>query len=107
MEALQERIRDPTLQAGDLLAWMVEKLDYLEYFQDYYGKGEHSDEKRHAVMNFIRYLSQYPYHTYRSCSITLNNLDTTQGKPEDELIVFTTIFRTKGLEYDFVIDPRM
>jgi DNA helicase II / ATP-dependent DNA helicase PcrA len=32
-------------------------------------------------------------------------LDTTQGKGEDELIVFTTIFRTKGLEFDYVVLP--
>ena len=104
MEALQERIRDPTLQAGDLLAWMVEKLNYLEYFRDYYGEGEHSDEKRSVVTNFIRYLSNI-HITHAQLFDHLEQLDTTQGKPEDELIVFTTIFRTKGLEFDFVVIP--
>ena len=28
------------------------------------------------------------------------------GNPEEELIVFTTIFRTKGLEYDYVVLPQ-
>ena len=104
MEALQERTRDPTLQAGDLLAWMVEKLDYLEYFQDYYGKGEHSDEKRSAVTNFIRYLSNI-HISHCLLFDHIEQLDTTQGKPEDEQIVFTSIFRTKGLEYDFIVIP--
>jgi len=36
----------------------------------------------------------------------IQHLDTTQGKSDDDLIVFTTIFRTKGLEYDFVVLPQ-
>ena len=32
-------------------------------------------------------------------------LDPTRGKPEEEQIVMTTVFRTKGLEYDYVFIP--
>ena len=105
MELLHERLKEPGLLAGTLLDWMVQSLDYLTYFQDYYGKGEHAEEKKYAVLNFIRYVTN-------SASTPLNllehlaKLDTTQGKPDEELIVFTTIFRTKGLEYDYVVLPQ-
>jgi ATP-dependent exoDNAse (exonuclease V) beta subunit len=36
----------------------------------------------------------------------LNLLDTTQGRSEEELIVSTTIYRTKGLEFDYVLIPQ-
>jgi len=84
---------------------VVQSLDYLAYFQDYYGKGEHADEKKYAVLNFIRYVTQLNL-TPADLLEYLAKLDTTQGKPADELIVFTTIFRTKGLEYDYVVLPQ-
>ena len=52
------RLAEPQIKAGELLDWMVETLDYLEYFQDYYGKGEHAEEKKYAVVNFIQYVTQ-------------------------------------------------
>ena len=105
LEELIEKLNDTDLSAGDLLSWMVEELDYLSYFQDYYGEGEHSDEKMQAVQNFIRYISLIPIKP-RELFEHLAHLDTTQGRPEEELIVFTTIFRTKGLEYDYVVIPQ-
>jgi DNA helicase II / ATP-dependent DNA helicase PcrA len=105
MDNLHEKLLLPSMKAGDLLAWMVEWLGYLDYFKDYYGDGEHSDEKRHAVVNFIRYVTLINLKPAEIFS-HLDNLDTTQGKPENELIVFTTIYRTKGLEFDFVVVPQ-
>ena len=35
----------------------------------------------------------------------VENLDTTLGADADQIITMTTIFRTKGLEYDYVILP--
>jgi DNA helicase-2/ATP-dependent DNA helicase PcrA len=105
LELLGNRIQEPDTRAGDLLAWMVETLGYLDYFQDYYGEGEHSDDKRQAVTNFIRYIRMIPIKPVELLDY-LSQLDTTQGKPDEELIVFTTIFRTKGLEYDYVVIPQ-
>ena len=96
---------EPDIRAGELLDWMVASLDYLVYFQDYYGQGEHADEKKYAVINFIRYVTQLNVSPL-NLLLHLERLDTTQGKPDEELIVFTTIFRTKGLEYDFVVLPQ-
>jgi DNA helicase II / ATP-dependent DNA helicase PcrA len=105
LEALQERLNEKGTKAGELLDWTVQSLDYLAYFQDYYGKGEHADEKKYAVVNFIRYVTNLQI-APDSLLDHLAKLDTTQGKPDDELIIFTTIFRTKGLEYDYVVLPQ-
>ena len=42
LEELHSRLQDSNPMAGELLDWMVTELDYLSYFQDYYGEGEHS-----------------------------------------------------------------
>jgi DNA helicase II / ATP-dependent DNA helicase PcrA len=93
------------MKAGNLLEWMVNALDYLSYFQDYYGKGEHADEKKFAVVNFIGYVTQLNVSPLTLLE-QLKRMDTTQGRPEDELIVFTSIHRTKGLEFDYVVLPQ-
>jgi DNA helicase-2/ATP-dependent DNA helicase PcrA len=105
LEELEIKSQGDEIQAGELLEWMVSNLDYLSYFQNYYGQGEHADEKKFAVINFIRYVTQL-HVSPQSLLNHLEKLDTTQGKPEAELIIFTTIFRTKGLEYDYVIIPQ-
>jgi DNA helicase-2/ATP-dependent DNA helicase PcrA len=101
---LQTKIRSSS--AGEILSWMVGSLDYLAYFQNYYGKGEHSDEKAHAVTHFIKYVEQLHLSPLQMLN-HIAQLDTTQGRPEEELILFTTIFRTKGLEFDYVLLPQV
>jgi DNA helicase II / ATP-dependent DNA helicase PcrA len=91
--------------ASEVLTWMLTRLDLLAYFQDYYGAGENADEKSRGLIHFLQYVKELrlsPLDLLKQ----LSKIDTTQGKPEKELIVFTTIFRTKGLEYDYVIIPQ-
>ena len=105
LRELADQVSQAVMLAGDLLDWMIQRLNYLDYFQDYYGRGEHADEKKFAVLNFIRFVSRL--HLSPAALLEhLASLDTTQGKPEAEQIVFTTIFRTKGLEYDYVLIPQ-
>ncbi len=105
LETLQCKLQDPTEEAGNLLEWMVDDLHFLDYFQNYYGKGEHADEKKFAVQHFIGYVGTLHLPPI-SLLERLKKLDTTQGKPDSELVLFTTIFRTKGLEYDYVVIPQ-
>jgi DNA helicase II / ATP-dependent DNA helicase PcrA len=92
------------IQAGDLLSQMVDKMGYLQSFQDYYGDGEHADGKIRAVENFLEY-TRYTNLTPLGLLDLIDRLDTTQGLPLEEQVVFTTIFRTKGLEFDYVFLP--
>lgn len=90
--------------AGELLNDLVQRTGYLDAFQNYYGAGEHADGKIMAVGNFLEYV-RHTRLTPLSLLELIAKLDTTQGAPEEEQVVFTTIFRTKGLEYDYVILP--
>ncbi len=103
LQSLQMRLKDP--DASEVLSWMVKELDYLAYFQDYYGRGENADEKSHAILHFIQYVKNLKI-TPLALIEQLKDLDTTQGVSEDQQIRFTTIFRTKGLEFDFVLLPQ-
>lgn len=91
--------------AGEVLQIMVDWLNYLDYFQKYYGSGETADEKANAVTHFIEFVKTQKL-TPLQLLEHLNLLDTTRGKPEEQLIVFTTIYRTKGLEFDYVLIPQ-
>lgn len=90
--------------AGELLREIVAQTQYLESFQNYYGDGEHADGKIMAVQNFLEYVGHTRL-TPLSLLDHIARLDTTQGKPIEEQVVFTTIFRTKGLEFDYVFLP--
>jgi DNA helicase-2/ATP-dependent DNA helicase PcrA len=90
--------------AGDLLHDLVDQTGYLDSFQNYYGDGEHADGKVMAVQNFLEYVGHTKL-TPLSLLDHIARLDTTQGKPIEEQVVFTTIFRTKGLEFDYVLLP--
>ena len=102
LDGLQSRLNR---EASESLSWLVDKLDYLAYFQKYYGNGETADEKANAVTHFIEHVATLNTNTLALLA-QLARLDTTQGKPDDELILFTTIFRTKGLEFDYVVIPQ-
>jgi len=105
LDRLQERItKQATLPAGELLDWLVETLNYLQHFDDYYGQSESSEDRKRAIQFFCSYATttglgvlDFVHH--------VEQFDTTQGKPEEEQVRMTTVFRTKGLEYDYVVIP--
>ncbi|MCZ7543300.1 MAG: hypothetical protein M5R40_07050 [Anaerolineae bacterium] len=105
IERLWERItQEAGLNAGDLLEWMVAGLDYYAHFDNYYGKGESSEDRKRAVAYFCSYgrgIGLEPLNFVAH----VESLDTTRGVPEKDQILMTTVFRTKGLEFDYVVIP--
>jgi len=105
VERWNERLFEETdLLAGELLHSIVETLNYLQHFDNYYGNGEASEDRKRAVVSFCQYadrLQMRPMDFIRH----VESLDTTRGAPEEDQIIMTTIFRTKGLEYDYVVIP--
>jgi DNA helicase-2/ATP-dependent DNA helicase PcrA len=87
-----------------LLGDLVEMLDYLSHYDNYYGKGETSYEKKESVLNFLDYALQKKLPPEEFLE-HIAGLDTTRGEPEDQQIVMTTVYRVKGLEYDYVFIP--
>ncbi len=102
---IRERVEaEVKLSAGDLLEWIVEHTGYFAHFERYYGGKEASIERIASVRNFLRFakdteLTTQPFLDY------LLKLDPTQGQPSDNVVLMTTVYRTKGLEYDYVFLP--
>lgn len=90
--------------AHDLLRWLVNEVEYTKHFENYYGGGEESAERKLAVDALLAY-AQRTRHTPLEFLAHIDHLDSTQGAPAEQLICMTTIFRTKGLEYDYVFMP--
>lgn len=106
LDRIRERVtREPRLMAGHLLRWLVNSLDYLEHFTDYYGDGAESFDRKRAVSNFLDYAAGTGLRPLEFIE-HVERLDTTQGAPENQQIVMTTVFREKGCEYDYVFIPQ-
>src|SRR5690606_29233054 len=46
---------EPNWKAGDALQWLVDALDYMSYFDDYYGPGETSYDRQSSVLSFLSF----------------------------------------------------
>jgi DNA helicase II / ATP-dependent DNA helicase PcrA len=97
-------VNAPDTPAGKVLKGLVFRLDYEAHFDNYYGNGENSEDRKRSVLEFCAYASK----TRKSVPdflMHIESLDTTRGYPEDQQIIMTTIFRVKGEEFDYVIIP--
>jgi len=105
LERAHKRLSANPKESTDiLLSELIISIDYFTHFENYYGKGEASFEHKESILNFIEYAkgTGLPAQEFLD---HVAKLDTTRGVPNDQQIVMTTIFRTKGLEYDYVIIP--
>jgi DNA helicase-2/ATP-dependent DNA helicase PcrA len=99
-------IQDPEQGlAGNFLAWLDEELGVSRHFDNYYGKGEGSSERKGAIANLILFAKESGL-TAQGFLDLVDSFDPTCGQPERQQIRLTSIFRTKGLEYDYVFIPR-
>lgn len=107
MEALQtayEMIQDQQAKAGVVLRWISDNIEYSDHFENYYGHGEKSIDRQNSIEEFLSYADAVQFEISEFVD-HLDHLDPTQGFPPDQQIVMTTVFKTKGLEYDHVIIP--
>ena len=90
--------------AAEVLTWFIEVLGYREYFRDYYGDGSESEERLQTLDAFLAYCAIQRV-TIGDLLAHVDRLDPTAGAPIDQQVTLTTVFRTKGLEFDYVIIP--
>lgn len=92
------------LQAGPFIEWLATAVNYDNHFDNYYGKGEHSADRKLAIRNLIDYAN---FTKMRPVDFLahVKNQDPTWGAPKEKQVLMTTIFKTKGLEYDYVLLP--
>ena len=102
---LHEWLTDaPPPPAGDVLASLVRMIGLEQGMIELYGDSESAAERLLAVDQFIAYArdTELPPLAFLE---HVAGLDPTQGRPEHEQIMMTSIFQTKGLEFDYVIIP--
>jgi len=103
LENVKLRIEEG-IKAGELIQWIVNRLNYLDHFDNYYGKGEDSYDRKETIINFITYAKNQNQPVVQFLQ-HIDKLDPTRGVPKDQQIVMTTVFRIKGLEYEYVFIP--
>jgi DNA helicase-2/ATP-dependent DNA helicase PcrA len=105
LERLHEIVTDPGgLRAGPALALLVEMVDYGRRLQEFYGDGEAAADRMLGIDHLIGYAGETGLDPLAFVA-HVAALDPTQGQPDDQLIMMTTIFKTKGLEFDYVVIP--
>jgi DNA helicase-2/ATP-dependent DNA helicase PcrA len=103
LEAIGENISH--LKASDLLSWLVDTIDYFQHLEAYYGDGPESLNRKQNIASLTAYAEDTGLPPAEFVA-HINELDTTRGVPENELITMSTAYRAKGLEFDHVLVPR-
>ena len=90
--------------AGPLLEQIDQELEFQQHYKNYYGEGETSLIRMDTIRTFIAYahLTEMKWKDFIEHT---EKADTSFGMPEDQWIKMTTVHRTKGLEFDYVIVP--
>lgn len=79
--------------------------NYNNHFVNYYGNGSESSDRISCVTQFVEYAASLGK-TIGDFVSHFDTLDHTFSYPEEQQILFTTVYRSKGLEYDYVFVPR-
>jgi DNA helicase-2/ATP-dependent DNA helicase PcrA len=101
---LNQQVENNTYKTSALIEWIFENSKLQSHYLNYYGEGEEAINKISTSMSFISFcanLEMKPNELYKH----IENLDTTMGLEKDDLILFSTVHKTKGLEFDYVIIP--
>jgi DNA helicase-2/ATP-dependent DNA helicase PcrA len=102
-EQLQRRCGDETL-AHEVLQWLATTLRLDEHFVRSYGRGEAAAERAAATRHMVAVLALWGWSVPQYLD-WLATADHTGGVPETEQLLLTTVYRAKGLEYDYVVVP--
>lgn len=106
--ALCERVQRmlPDESAYEVVGLLVQELRLEEHFQRAFGRGEAAAERIAAVRHLLAVLAYLEIPAVEFVA-WMQQFDHTAGKPEDEQVLFTTVYRVKGLEYDHVVIPNV
>ena len=103
LEQVKEHI-DSKQKVHNVIDWLIRRTAYLDQFNDYYGKGKPSLDRKEFVINYRDSLMATPVEVGAFLKAS-EGVDPTAGAEKKDQIVMTTIHRTKGLEFDYVFVP--
>jgi ATP-dependent exoDNAse (exonuclease V) beta subunit len=92
------------MRADEVLIWLIDAVEFKAHFRNYFGTGEDSLERMGTLDALVSFARQSNT-TIIGFLDLVARVDPTRGVPESEQIIFTTVHRTKGLEFDHVIIP--
>ncbi len=105
LEEISQKIRTALqVPAQRLLEWIDGEIKLQQHYESYYGQGEPSLARTQNITALKRY-ARHANRGWKDFIAHVDNIDTTQGRPEEFWIKMTTIHRTKGLEFDYVFIP--
>jgi DNA helicase-2/ATP-dependent DNA helicase PcrA len=90
--------------AYDVLSWLSTTLRLDEHFVRSFGRGEAAAERTVAIRQLVAVASHLGWSPPAYLD-WLAQSDHTAGHPEEQQVLFTTVYRAKGLEYDAVFIP--
>ncbi len=103
LNELQAQIENDE-EIGALLTWLEDNINLEGHYKDYYGEGENSSLRTESIKSFLKYANETKM-TFDQFQHHIENLDSTQGRPESSWIKMQTVHTSKGLEFDYVIIP--
>jgi DNA helicase-2/ATP-dependent DNA helicase PcrA len=89
--------------AGEVLLQLLDELDLEEHFHEA-GTGG-ADEDSVELIRGLAVLLQGAQTPLEGARAFVQELDTRRGKPEEECVKITSVFKAKGLEWDHVLLP--
>jgi len=105
LESLQRKLQ-AGVSAYELLSGLVQSLRLDEHFLRAFGRGEAALERTHAVRHLIAVVEHLAIPALEFCA-WMRGFDHTAGREATEQVVFTTVYRVKGLEYEHVVMPQV
>lgn len=105
VQRIRERTStEPLPEAGELLQWIIDSTRYEDHYLRLYGQDTASNDRLASIHNFVNFARQSGLNILEFVRY-IAALDVQRGLPNDQVIMMTTIHRTKGLEFDYVFIP--
>lgn len=98
-------VASPQERVGGLVENVVLGMRFEEQYEHFWGEDEPAEAKRALIRTFVEAAKRHEG-TVGEFVQWIRDADPGRGVPDDQKITVTTVYRTKGLEYDVVLLPR-
>jgi DNA helicase-2/ATP-dependent DNA helicase PcrA len=95
----------PQRPVGGVVEHVVAGMQFEEQYEHFWGDDEPAEAKCAIIRTFVAAAREHKG-TVDEFLRWIREADPGRGVPEDQMVTVTTVYRTKGLEYDVVILPR-
>lgn len=101
---LSEMQESDKYRSSQILEWTFANSKLEDHYNNYYGNGEKSSTKIQTIKGLIKFTEDLTL-SPKQLKEFITGLDSTKGLKDDQLILMSTVHKTKGLEFDYVFIP--